>query len=474
MKTTFDVSIWAVRGKKGRPTKKHPGGRTSYVVRWVVAKKERPRTFRTAALADSFRAQLVSAQKQGVAFRIEDGLPVSMGREVTERSWFAFSMEYVDMKWTRAAAKSRAGNADALATATMALLATDRGRPDVEVLRRAMTGWAFNKKRRDVTRPPEIERAMKWLSTNTVPVSRLDDMARVRQVLDQLALKMDGKPAGAKTFSRKRAVVFNALEHAVEQKLLTENLLPKVKWTAPKQVRAIDTRVVINHGQMKRLLVGVKAQQVEGQVRRSFGPRLVAFFGSMYYAALRPEEAAMLGEQALAIPTQGWGELLLSETAPVAGSAWTDSGARRDRRQLKQRGVGEVRVVPCPPPLTELLNEHLEMFGTASDGRLFRSLTGGDLAESTVMRVWDRARRSAMSDEEYNSVLAKRPYDLRHACVSTWLAAGVPSTQVAEWAGHSVGVLHQIYAKVIAGMEDSARERIGRALGLADDEVDRE
>ena len=64
-------------------------------------------------------------------------------------------------------------------------------------------------------------------------------------------------------------------------------------------------------------------------------------------------------------------------------------------------------------------------------------------------------------------MLAKRPYDLRHACVPTWLAAGVPSTQVAAWAGHSVAVLHQIYAKVVAGMESEARDRIGRMLGLA-------
>ena len=39
--------------------------------------------------------------------------------------------------------------------------------------------------------------------------------------------------------------------------------------------------------------------------------------------------------------------------------------------------------------------------------------------------------------------------------MSTWLNAGVPSTQVAEWAGHSVAVLLQIYAKCIAGQEDA-------------------
>jgi hypothetical protein len=41
----------------------------------------------------------------------------------------------------------------------------------------------------------------------------------------------------------------------------------------------------------------------------------------------------------------------------------------------------------------------------------------------------------------------------------------VPSTQVAAWAGHSVGVLHQIYAKVIVGQEDAARRRIDAVLG---------
>jgi integrase len=173
----------------------------------------------------------------------------------------------------------------------------------------------------------------------------------------------------------------------------------------------------------------------------------------------------MLSKDDLQLPEEGWGELLLTETAPIAGGAWTDSGERRDRRQLKQRAVGEVRHVPTSPPLTRILHDHLTRFGTAADGRLFRNLTGGDLAESTIARVWDKARKAAFSDQEYASLLARRPYDLRHACVSTWLAAGVPSTQCAEWAGHSVAVLHQIYAKVIGGLEAAAHERIERALG---------
>jgi hypothetical protein len=56
------------------------------------------------------------------------------------------------------------------------------------------------------------------------------------------------------------------------------------------------------------------------------------------------------------------------------------------------------------------------------------------------------------------------PYDLRHAAVSTWLNAGVPPTQVAEWAGHSVAVLLQIYAKCLVGQEELARKRIEATL----------
>ncbi|WP_433868443.1 tyrosine-type recombinase/integrase, partial [Saccharopolyspora sp. CA-218241] len=459
-KTSTDVRVWAVR-----PRKNKSGKATSYGVEWRVGPERHYESRKTRAHAESFRSELVSAASRGEAFLIDEpGLPVSMAAETERMSWLDFAQRYIDLKWPRAAAKSRAGNADTLATVTPLLLASDRGRPDPKVLRKALTGWAFNTKRRDADKPPEVAQALRWVAANTVQVSRLEDPELLRRVLEQLASKMDGKPASAKTFGRKRSVFHNALEYAVELRVLDRNLLPQVKWTPPKEVKAIDKRVVINPGQARRLLAAVGDQFVEGEPRRSSGPGLVAYFAAMYYAGLRPEEAAMLRKADLQLPEEGWGELLLSGTAPTAGAAWTDSGQRRDRRHLKQRGAGEVRPVPCPPPLTGLLHAHLARFSTAPDGRLFRSLTGGDLAESTTARVWDKARKAALTAEEYASPLAKRPYDLRHACVSTWLGGGVQSTQVAEWAGHSVAVLHQIYAKVLVGQEASARQRIEAAL----------
>ena len=52
-----------------------------------------------------------------------------------------------------------------------------------------------------------------------------------------------------------------------------------------------------------------------------------------------------------------------------------------------------------------------------------------------------------------------------HAAVSLWLNAGVPATEVAERAGHSVEVLLRVYAKCLEGQQDIARRRIADALG---------
>jgi integrase len=194
------------------------------------------------------------------------------------------------------------------------------------------------------------------------------------------------------------------------------------------------------------------------------GSPLVGLFAVMYYAALRPAEAVDLRKEALSLPAQGWGELYLSTSAPSAGRTWSEAGTRREPRQLKHRGVDEVRIVPSPPELTTILRKHLAEHGTAQDGRLFRGVRGGPLSESLYGRVWGEARTAALTAEEVASPLARRPYDLRHAAVSTWLNGGVPAPQEAAWAGHSVDVLFRVYAKCIAGQDAAVRRRVEEAL----------
>jgi integrase len=89
---------------------------------------------------------------------------------------------------------------------------------------------------------------------------------------------------------------------------------------------------------------------------------------------------------------------------------------------------------------------------------------GGELPTITYRRAWIKARQTALTSSEQASPLARRPYDLRHACLSTWLNGGVYPTQVAEWAGHSVDVLLRIYAKCVVGQDELAKRRISEAL----------
>jgi integrase len=195
---------------------------------------------------------------------------------------------------------------------------------------------------------------------------------------------------------------------------------------------------------------------------------------------LRPEEAINLAAEDLILPPQvgdegsqarqdlpdddDWGELHIRSATPDAGSEWTDDGSARDKRQLKQRAEGDSRIVPTHPDLTRLLREHLAKFGTAPDGRLFSGVRGGELPTITYRRAWIKARQVALSATEQASPIARRPYDLRHACLSTWLNGGVYPTEVAEWAGHSVDVLLRIYAKCVVGQDELAKRRISEAL----------
>jgi hypothetical protein len=101
-----------------------------------------------------------------------------------------------------------------------------------------------------------------------------------------------------------------------------------------------------------------------------------------------------------------------------------------------------------------MLREHIDLFGVAPDGRLFRSENGNPVQPSTWWQVWQKVRKAALSEEELAGPLMRRPYDLRHSGVTWRLNSGVPATEVAAWAGHSVEVLMRVYARCVTGLED--------------------
>ena len=100
---------------------------------------------------------------------------------------------------------------------------------------------------------------------------------------------------------------------------------------------------------------------------------LAAFFGCLYYAALRPEEALHLTDDDYERPkTPGaWGWLHLSGATLTVGNDWTDHGTSVDRRGLKHRNSKATRDVPVTPELASLLDQHISTFAPGpADGSL--------------------------------------------------------------------------------------------------------
>jgi integrase len=426
-------------------------------VRWSVENKRFEESFRTRALADSFRAGLIKASNAGEPFDVETGRPVSVVRARNSTTFYVHARAYVAMKWPRAAARSRRGMVETMTTVTVLLCRPNRGRPDLVMLRAALSLYGLHPRRSGQEVPAEYVRALEWVEKASRPVVELESVAEVRKVLDGLAVKLDGSAAAAATVRRKRAVLYNALGYAVELGHLTSNPIDRVQWTTPEVSRAIDRRVVANPQQVAALLTAVG-------LLGNRAARLVAFFGCLYYAGMRPAEAADVRASDCELPAMGWGKVTLAETRAGAGRNWTDDGATHERRGLKHRARRETRSVPIPPALVALLRAHVEMFGLADDGRLFRGLHGGPLSESAYDRFWKLARKVGLTADQVASPLARRPYDLRHAAASLWLNAGVPPTEVARRLGHSVAVLLRVYVNCIDGGDEGSNGRIEGAL----------
>jgi hypothetical protein len=139
-------------------------------------------------------------------------------------------------------------------------------------------------------------------------------------------------------------------------------------------------------------------------------------------------------------------------TAPHASAAASNSA----RKALS----GQSRA----PQLARLLCWHLRAFGCAEDGRLFQGARGGPLSESLYGRIWHQARTAAIPEDGTGTQPARRPYDLRHAALSLWLAPGAPPAEIAARAGHSVRVLLTIYAHCMPGCDQIASQHIEQAL----------
>jgi hypothetical protein len=248
-------------------------------------------------------------------------------------TWYQAATAYAVMKWPSLAAHSRASLAESLATVTPTLTWPGaRDRPDQRELRTALYQHAFNPARPADPGSPAVQ-ILDWAQQASLPIGCLSKPAVLRTALEALTLRLDGSRAAANTIIRKRVVLHGALGYAVEAGLLPDNPLDIIAWQVPRSSAALDPVVVANPAQVSRLLDAV------AQVK----PEMTAFFGCLYYAALRPEEAVALRFADCDLPGAGWGMLRLAMAAPRTAAAWTSSGTSHEQRGLKHRPDGAIR-----------------------------------------------------------------------------------------------------------------------------------
>ncbi|GAA2666786.1 tyrosine-type recombinase/integrase [Streptomyces aculeolatus] len=382
-------------------------------------------------------------------------MPVSFASKAAETGWYSFAVEYVDWKWVRTSGNSRKNTAKAMTAATVALLRTQPGQFDDRDVRTALREFAFNTKRRSAPAPGEVREILDWVERNTLPMSAWEDTAKVEQVVAAISTLLDGTAAAASSVMRNRRILSLALDRAVQHNILRVNPLAALgkRESGLRVGQAISKRSLLNPAQVTALLEWIGQRPRRGLLYQ-------AFFATICYAGLRPEEAVALHVADAVLPETGWGEIIVHKAHPEVGGQWTDSGEVHEVRDLKGRAEGDTRTVPIHPDLVALLRRVIAKYELKPDGLLLPGAGGDTLAGSVYRRVWGKAREAVLAAHEYASPAGKRVYDLRHTCLTGWLNAGVPPATVAEWAGNSVPVLLAIYARCVTGQLTDYLKRI--------------
>lgn len=461
---TYDVDIWSIRQRKGRPK--------PFEVRWRVGGRTHSRSFKLKPQADGRRTELKSALREGQQFDEESGIPAKELAALAMPTWYEHAKAYALMKWPGAAAKHRASIAESLAVVTPVFVSKKQGLPDPKVLRTALYQWAFRAVERengehalrcDVEEvPSDLRQALEWIAAHSLRVDEAAKPEHIRAALTALSRLLSGKAAAENTASRKRMVLSNALRYAVEERaLIPRHPFLAVDWSTPNTSDEVEFRYVPGPRLARDLLAGVALQGPRGE-------HLEAFFGAIYYVATRPGEAVALREADFVLPPESepdsWGEVLLSESHPEVGSGWTNTGKSHDERGLKHRSRKTVRSVPIPPVYVRMVRSHIARFGVAPDGRLFRAARGGRVASTEYCAIWEEARKAVLSPQEVEAGLAEVPYALRHAAISLWIKQGVDPVEAAARAGHSLTVLYRFYAKILKGGSAHANRLIEQGL----------
>ncbi|GIH28486.1 hypothetical protein Aph01nite_67960 [Acrocarpospora phusangensis] len=151
-------------------------------------------------------------------------------------------------------ALSREAVTYALLSMVPALVKDIPNRPGDDELRAALRTYALlpeGGRPRRPELPKQLEKALGWLEEASLPPADLAEPRVIRLALDSIALTFAGKPAATTTVWRKRAILHHMMESVVELTLLPSNPLHAVKWKRPVASAAVDPGTVVNPAQAR-------------------------------------------------------------------------------------------------------------------------------------------------------------------------------------------------------------------------------
>lgn len=167
-----------------------------------------------AELAGELGAELVRALRARLT---HGGTSANGSGGPSEVSWYAFAVDYARAHWPGRAAHTRNETSDALTSVTRAMLRDVPGRPNEQVLHRALHRWAFLVPGPEVEIPAEARMVLQWVAKASRPLTDFHDPALARSVLDTLRRTRGGREAAPERVRRKRKILVHALHYAIEQ-----------------------------------------------------------------------------------------------------------------------------------------------------------------------------------------------------------------------------------------------------------------
>jgi integrase len=437
--------------------------------------RERALSFPTEDDANKKHRQLLVAKDNNEQWDQETGLPESLQpKEVAPKAltFFEHTVMHVKRKWPEWKARSRSSAIEALKGAVCAF--TDAPIPERLVVP-ARSYLEYVALRPEPWRDPTVTElaAAEWLTQHSLPLTAISAQT-VERALSIMNTRLDGTgPVATTTRNRYR----NTLHHCFKMAgrgdltggLTIANPMDNVDTSMIKRGRAVDKTTIPSMDQALELidLACARSQSKHGRAGTGVSrrERLRAWYLTMLFAGLRPEEVAHLREPQLDLPADDtqWGTIRVFGGTVTPGARWTTSGQSHDDQGQKWRDDNApARLVPIPPRLCKALRLHMSLFPPSGDGRVFvtrrnqpitHQVAGDAFREARSKRYPVRLGQGGTPLPAYMQVPLHDVtlYDLRHTCATVWLRAArtdptLNEAEVARRLGHTLDELHEVYA----------------------------